>query len=577
MIGKCRVAAIVRRAIVACVALLAANRTTVAQDVLPTVPLGRSIQLELVATGLNAAYDGHSQLRSTDLVPVPDGSGRLVVAQLGGFANIVLPGGTIAPGAYLDLYATNPNFAVSNNGWGFTSLEFHPGFADPTSVGFGKFYTLETEPNRVTDVDFVSSYPPPVTQDHLDVFYEYTMDDITANTFSGTKRRLFTVRQPISTHNFNDMAFGQDGYLYVAGGDGGNSSSRPDGGFSLNSRRLDNAFGKVLRIDPIDPSLTPDSLDAISANGNYRIPADNPFVGDPDPNTPQDETLDEIYSYGHRNPYRITVDRQNGDMWVGDVGQNSIESVDRVVKGGDYGWSLKEGSFLYDTTNQNNITPDVDTNGDGIGDFAAANGLIDPVFEYGRQDGKSIQGGFVYRGEKIPWLRGMYVFGDNYANGTQLFYGDPATGEMHRFAILSTQQTLGSGLHAVGQDADGEILLATNVGGRVLRISCAASPVAGDVNGDGVVDRGDVASLVTSFGTADESNVCMGDLNGDGSVGLPDLAMLQTHLAPIAAAGPQASSAAVPEGSSVWLAMSAIAAVCCVSRRASWVRRNTPE
>lgn len=525
--------------------------------VLPTVPLGRSIRLELAATGLNASYNGMSNLRSTEVVPIPDGSGRMVVAQLGGWANVVLPGGSVAPGPYLDLFATNPNFEVSPNGWGFTSIEFHPGFADPTSVGYKKFYTLETEPRRVTDVDFVSSYPPPNNADHLDVFYEYTIDDIASNTFSGTKRRLFTVSQPGPTHNFNDMVFGQDGYLYIAGGDGNNSSSRPDGGYSLNARRLNNAFGKVLRIDPIDPSLTPNSSDAISANGNYRIPADNPFVGDPDPLTPVDETLDEVWAYGLRNPYRITMDRETGDIWVGDVGQNSIESVDRIVKGGNYGWSFKEGSYLYNTTNQDLITPDVDANGNGVGDFAEANGLIDPVFEYGRQDGKSVHGGFVYRGDKIPWLRGKYVFGDNYANGTQLFYGDPATGEMHRFAILPTPQTLGSSLYGVGEDENGEILLPTNINGRILRISCAAPPVQGDLDGSGVVDRGDLALFITSFGSDSGANACMGDVNSDGAVNIADLTWFQSHLAPLGEASPVAN-AAVPEPSSIWLLVGSV-------------------
>ena len=162
----------------------------------------------------------------------------------------------------------------------------------------------------------------------------------------------------------------------------------------------------MLRIDPLAPALTPGSSDAVSANGQYRIPATNPFDGA--------GQVPEIYAYGFRNPYRFAFDTLSGDLIMADVGQNVVEEINRVTLGGNYGWAVKEGTFLFNrTTGPGGNAGTVGANSPGV----PAN-MIDPIsgpmgtLQYDHGDGISITGGFVYRGTAIPELYGKYVFGD---------------------------------------------------------------------------------------------------------------------------------------------------------------------
>ena len=141
------------------------------------------------------------------------------------------------------------------------------------------------------------------------------------------------------------MHLGPDGYIYLALGDGGDAN---DVGASHivpggNAQNLSTPLGKMLRFDPLNPALNPTSPDPVSANFQYRIPTNNPFqlAGQ----------VPEIYAYGMRNPYRFSFDRANGDLIQADVGQNNIEEIDRIVIGGNYGWAIKEGDFLFNRTN----------------------------------------------------------------------------------------------------------------------------------------------------------------------------------------------------------------------------------
>src|SRR6185436_9127336 len=162
---------------------------------------------------------------------------------------------------------------------------------------------------------------------------------------------------------------GPDGYLYLATGDGGNANDvgpshiEPGG----NAQNLGVALGKMLRIDPINPTLTPTSTNPTAGNGQYRIPSDNPFQA-----TGQ---VPEIYAYGFRNPYRFSFDKANGQLIMADVGQNTVEEIDRVVKGGNYGWAVKEGAFLF-----NRVTGPGGTAGTvGMRSPGVPAGLIDPI------------------------------------------------------------------------------------------------------------------------------------------------------------------------------------------------------
>ncbi|MFF1695831.1 PQQ-dependent sugar dehydrogenase [Streptomyces sp. NPDC058257] len=192
-----------------------------------------------------------------------------------------------------------------------------------------------------------------------------------------TRRTVITQTQPYSNHNGGDIKFGPDGYLYIALGDGG-SGGDPHG----NGQKLDTLLGKLLRIDP-------------RGGKPYAIPADNPFVGDPN-------ARGEIWAYGLRNPWRFSFDAGTGDLLIGDVGQSDWEEIDWAPadsEGGEnYGWSQMEGTHPF------------------RGGTEPAN-HVPPVHEYDRTGlGCSVTGGYVYRGGAIPALKGQYVFSD-YCDG----------------------------------------------------------------------------------------------------------------------------------------------------------------
>jgi hypothetical protein len=214
----------------------------------------------------------------------------------------------------------------------------------------------------------------------------------------------------------------------------------------------------MIRIDPINPSLTPLSSNPTSGNGQYRIPVDNPFTGA--------GQLREIYAMGLRNPYRFAFDRLNNDLILADVGQNNIEEIDRITKGGNFGWAVKEGTFLFNRADGTIGAPP------GNNSPGSPAGLIDPIsagsnyLEYDHQDGISVTGGFVYRGTAIPDLIGKYVFGDlalrtapTRADG-RLFYADLTTGLIKEFLLPQfAAGVLPNGLtvHGFGQDGNGEL------------------------------------------------------------------------------------------------------------------------
>jgi glucose/arabinose dehydrogenase len=452
--------------VVAALAVLALASPTVAQlNPLPDIQKGTiAVRLEAVATGMSAPLYGISP---------QDDTSRLFVLEQNGLVR-VLQNGVLLPGAALDLgprvqqapVGTGPlNPGNANDERGLLGLAFHPGFSNPNSPGFRTLYTYTSEATASNPVTFPVPNEPtdPGMNNYVNVVSEYKMTTPTSNIIDPASRRVvFTIGKNAGNHNGGTIAFGPlDNYLYLATGDGGNANDdgpahrEPNGNAQVITEG--NVLGKVLRIDPLYPSLTAGSPNAISANGQYRIPADNPFMAA--------GQVPEIYAYGLRNPYRFSFDRGgNRDLILADVGQGNIEEIDLITKGGNYGWPLKEGDFLF-----NRIPPSLGARSPGV-----PAGLTDPIsgpggtLVYDHTDGISITGGFVYRGTAIPELVGKYVFGDLAIRSVQgqgridgrLFYADLQQGTINEFLIpqFPDDQIPDSlTVHGFGEDGNGEL------------------------------------------------------------------------------------------------------------------------
>ncbi len=448
-----------------------------------------SIGLEVVASGLTApVYLTHAG----------DGTDRLFVVNQPGKI-WVIENGQLLNTPFLDVTdrVHMPGFfgTLDVNDFderGLLGLAFHPGFANPQSPGYQKIYTYTSEPFDFPPDFTTEPLPAGVVYDHQSVITEWTVDSANPNIIdASTRREIMRIDQPQFNHDGGMVDFGRDGYLYISLGDGGAADDVADGhGATGNGQNKNTVHGSILRIDPLDPMITTDSLDAVSANGSYRVTADNPFVGV--------DGVDEIYAYGFRNPWRFSFHPDTGDLIVGDVGQNEIEEIDVVHAGGNYGWNLKEGTFRFDPA-EGTVSDDL---------TGLPTGLIDPVAQYDHDDGITTIGGFIYRGSAIPELWGKYVFGDFssdffLADG-RLLYADLGTGLIREFTIGIDDRDLGLYVKAFGQDADGELYLlaGTNLGpfgtgGMVLKIvDLCTARIPGDINNDCRVDIEDFIILI---------------------------------------------------------------------------------
>ena len=236
---------------------------------------------------------------------------------------------------------------------------------------------------------------------------------------------VLEVPEPFSNHNGGQIAFGPDGMLYISLGDGG-AGGDPQG----NGQNTSTLLGSILRID----------VSSIGPDQPYRVPPNNPFTGSTD-------ARGEIWAYGLRNPWRFSFDRENGDLWAGDVGQNSFEEVDLIQRGGNYGWNTLEGNHCFSP--RTNCDP---------------SGTLPPVIEYSASKGCSVIGGYVYRGADIPSLTDTYLYGDYCSGEIRGFRFE--NGEAAGDALL-----IDSGLNitSFGEDQDGENYVLTQRG-RIYRL-----------------------------------------------------------------------------------------------------------
>tara|TARA_R110002020_G_scaffold137556_3_gene306891 strand:- start:1425 stop:2795 length:1371 start_codon:yes stop_codon:yes gene_type:complete len=276
------------------------------------------------------------------------GDDRLFIVEKGGKIKIVQADGTVNTTPFLDISGI-----ISTNGErGLLGLAFHPDYSNN-----GYFYVNYTNTSGNTQISrfSVDSSNPDLADPSSELF-------------------LLGYNQPASNHNGGNLAFGPDGYLYIASGDGGANADR--------GQDLNTLLGKILRID----------VDTQSGGNNYGIPPDNPFVGDPN-------ALDEIWAYGLRNPWRFSFDFTENNIWIADVGQTNIEEINRAgtnEAGLNYGWRCYEGSQTFNTQG---CPP--------MSEFTF------PIAEYTHTNGNcSITGGYVYRGSVYSDIAELYFFAD---------------------------------------------------------------------------------------------------------------------------------------------------------------------
>lgn len=300
-----------------------------------------------------------------------------------------------APSIYVNIDDPRWGVSVQSRGRerGFQNFAFHPQFGEPGTPGYGKFYTWTDTDDAAPVADFTT---PRDEVSHHTVLLEWTASAPTAARYDGgPPRELMRFAQPFGNHNAGHLAFNPTadpgdpdyGMLYVGVADGGS------GGDPMElAQNLSSGFGKVLRIDPLGSN---------SGNGEYGIPADNPFADDGD-----DATLGEIYALGVRNPQRFGWDPANGDLYLADIGQNTVEEVSPVTAGSNLGWNVWEGSFRYAGRGGVNVS-------DPRGDPA----MTYPVVEYAHGDPmlqrrNAVTGIVVYRAGDISQLQGRVLFGD---------------------------------------------------------------------------------------------------------------------------------------------------------------------
>ena len=370
--------------------------------------------LDLVASGLKAP---------TMLTSAGDGSNRLFVADQPGKI-YVIEDGVLWLTPFLDLTSKMVKLNPIYDERGLLGLVFHPDYETN-----GRFFVYYSGLKTAEGVD------------HESIIAEYTVSSGNPNIAdSSSEKIILRIDQPEPNHNGGQLEFGPDGYLYIGLGDGGGAGDQH--GVIGNGQNVSTLLGKILRID-VD-TATP-----------YGIPSDNPFFGE--------EGLDEIYAYGFRNPYRFSFDRLTGALYVADVGQDEWEEIDVVENGGNYGWRILEGTHLYDPDLAEFLNISIET-------------LKSPIHDYSHTVGRSIIGGYVYRGNQSPNLIGSYVFGD-WSTGFvkpdgKLYYlseTEPGVWQRSEFS-LKNDKPLKRFILGFGEDEQGEIyVVSTRVIGSLIR------------------------------------------------------------------------------------------------------------
>ena len=340
-------------------------------------------------------------------ITAPAGDGRLFVVEQGGAVRIIRPNGTVAPQPFLDV----SGLITSGGEQGLLGLAFHPRYASN-----GRFFVNYTNRSGST------------------VVAEFRVSAANPNVANpASRRRLMLIAQPFANHNGGMVAFGPDGYLYIGMGDGGSGGDPGN-----RAQNLRTPLGKLLRID----------VNGRSGRRPYRIPITNPFRG-------RAGVPPEIFALGLRNPWRFSFDRARTDLWIGDVGQNSIEEVDFVTiaraRGANFGWSRFEARSRFSNV--------------GL----SAGHLVQPVAQYSHAKGCSVTSGYVYRGPSIPGLDGRYVYGDYCSARIWSLRAGPSPGGLREITGSLGMRLPQYGIRGFGEGADGQLYVTT--GGAVWRFA----------------------------------------------------------------------------------------------------------
>jgi glucose/arabinose dehydrogenase len=381
--------------------------------ILPGEQNALTAQLDRVARGFKSP---------TVLTHSGDGSNRLFVADLTGQI-YVIENGDLQPEPFLDISEEMVKVNPIYDERGLLGLVFHPEFENN-----GRFFVYYSAPKSGEGID------------HESIIAEYQVSEEINIADPDSEQIIMRIDQPESNHNGGQLAFGPDGYLYIGLGDGGGAGDQHSE--IGNGQDINTSLGSVLRID-------------VNNETPYGIPEDNPFVGI--------DGLDEIYAYGFRNPYRFSFDMQTNRLFLADVGQDEWEEIDIVEKGGNYGWRILEGTHPYDLSLADILGFDIET-------------LNKTIHEYSHSVGKSIIGGYVYRGSLSINLEGKYVFADWSKNFMlprgKLYYLEeivPNTWQRFEFK-LTNDKPLKRFILGLGEDENGELyLLTTRTPGSLLK------------------------------------------------------------------------------------------------------------
>lgn len=364
-----------------------------------SLSFAQNISLESFTTGLSSPVNiKHA------------GDDRLFVVERAGIIKIINADGSVNTTSFLDINDRVTNFGGEQ---GLLAMAFHP--------------------NYITNGFFYVNY---IDNDGDTVISRFTRSSI-GIADPNSEITLLNVVQPFVNHNGGDLNFGPDGYLYISLGDGGAAGDPGN-----RAQNLSLLLGKMLRID-VD--VTPEQ---ISGGTTYLIPSDNPFIN-------VSSALDEIWSYGLRNPWKFSFDRTTGDLWIADVGQNQIEEINKVsassTGGENYGWKCFEGNSIYST----------ETGCDIITHEA-------PIAQYthGATGGCSITGGYIYRGTAQMTLEGLYFFSDFCSD--DIGYVKETTPGNYEIAFI--EDLSGLGISAFGEDANGELYVVSLHQGAIFKI-----------------------------------------------------------------------------------------------------------